>query len=62
MMLMGYASSDEGKTIIQKEGKNVFIIADPVSIENYNKGMPLLNSFLITLFITTLLILFILLN
>lgn len=62
MMLMGYASSDEGKTIIQKEGKNVFIIASPVNIENYNKGMPLLNSFLITLFITTLLLLFILLN
>ena len=62
MMLMGYASSDEGKTIIQKEGKNVFIIADPSNIENYNKGIPLLNSFLITLFITTLLLLFILLN
>lgn len=62
MMLMGYASSDEGKTIIQKEDKNIFIIANPSNIENYNKGIPLLNSFLITLFITTLLILFILLN
>ena len=62
MMLMGYASSDEGKTIIQKEDKNIFIIANPSNIENYNKGIPLLNSFLITLFITTLLLLFILLN
>jgi len=62
MMLIGYASSNEGKTVIKKENKNIFIIANPANIENYNKHLPLLNAFLTTLFIVTLLILFILLN
>ncbi|HEX8577174.1 MAG TPA: hypothetical protein VF677_12845 [Flavobacterium sp.] len=62
MMLIGYASSNEGKTIIKKEDKNIFIIANPSNIENYNQNLPLLNAFLTTLFIATLLILFILLN
>ncbi len=61
-MLIGYASSEEGKTVIKKENKNVFIIANPSDIEQYNKNLPLLNAFLTTLFIATLLILFILLN
>lgn len=62
MMLIGYASSDEGKTVIKKENNTIFIIADPANIESYNKHLPLLNAFLTTLFIATLLILFILLN
>lgn len=61
-MLIGYASSEEGKTVIKKENKNVFIIANPLDIEQYNTSLPLLNAFLTTLFIATLLILFILLN
>lgn len=62
MMLLGYADSNEGVTEIRKQNKNVFIIAKPSEINNYNKNKPLLNSFLTTLFITILLILFILLN
>lgn len=62
VMFMGYASSEDGKTLIKKEGKNIFIIANPSKVETYNASLPLLNSFLITLFIATLLILFILLN
>ncbi|AWK03838.1 hypothetical protein HYN56_06200 [Flavobacterium crocinum] len=63
MFLVGYAASDNGKTIIQKGNPdNVFGIAVPRSISFRNKYKPLLDSFLITLFFISLLIIYIILN
>lgn len=63
MFLVGYADSDNGKTIIKKgDSDNVFGIAVPRSISFRNKYKPLLDSFLITLFFISLLIIYIILN
>ncbi|MBW1653794.1 hypothetical protein [Flavobacterium quisquiliarum] len=63
MFLIGYAGSDNGKTIIKKgDSDNVFGIAIPRSISFRNKYKPLLDSFLITLFFISLLIIYIILN
>ncbi|SFC61156.1 hypothetical protein [Flavobacterium phragmitis] len=63
MFLIGYAASDNGKTIIKKgDSDNVFGIAIPRSISFRNKYKPLLDSFLITLFFISLLIIYIILN
>lgn len=62
-MLIGYATSENGNTLIVKGDKNnVFIIANPNEIDFYNSSLPLLNNLLITLYIVTILILFILSN
>lgn len=63
MLLIGYASSDNGNTIIKSdEHYKVFGIADPKQITLWNKYKPLLNSFLVTLFFLTVIIVFIILN
>jgi len=63
MLLIGYASSDNGSTIIKSdEHYKVFGIVDPKQITLWNKYKPLLNSFLVTLFFLTVIIVFIILN
>ncbi len=63
MFLVGYAASDNGETIIKKgNSDNVFGIAVPRSISFRNKYKPLLDSFLITLFFISLIIIYIILN
>ena len=63
MLLIGCATSDEGSTVIKNdEHHNVFGISDPNQISLRNKYMPLLNSFLTTLFFLTIIIVFIILN
>ncbi|KAF2516155.1 hypothetical protein [Flavobacterium foetidum] len=63
MFLVGYASSDNGNTIIKKGNPDsVFGIAIPRSISFRNKYKLLLDSFLITLFFISLLIIYIILN
>lgn len=63
MLLIGCATSDEGNTIIKNEEHyKVFGIADPNQISLRNKYSPLLNSFLVTLFFLTIIIVFIILN
>lgn len=63
MFLIGYAGSDNGSTIIQKGNSDtVFGIAEPRSISFRNKFKPLLDSFLITLFFISLILIYIILN
>lgn len=63
MFLIGYAGSDNGSTIIQKGNSDtIFGIAEPRSISFRNKFKPLLDSFFITLFFISLLLIYIILN
>lgn len=63
MLLIGYADSDNGETIIRKGDDNtVFGVAIPDKISFRNQYMPLLNSFLMTLFFITLILIYIILN
>lgn len=63
MLLIGYADSDNGDVIIKKDSSdNVFGIAIPRSISFRNKYKPLLDSFLLTLFIISLILIYIILN
>jgi len=63
MFLIGNASSDSGKTIIQKGGSDaVFGVAVPRSISFRNKYKPLLDSFLVTLFFISIILIYIILN
>ncbi|MBZ4035977.1 hypothetical protein K6T82_14480 [Flavobacterium sp. 17A] len=63
MFLIGNASSDNGTTIIQKGSSDaVFGIAVPRSISFRNKYKPLLDSFLVTLFFISILLIYIILN
>ncbi|RWW91673.1 hypothetical protein [Flavobacterium cerinum] len=63
MLLIGYASSDNGATLIKKDDHyKVFGIAAPGEISIRNKYQPLLKSFLVTLFFLALIIVFIILN
>lgn len=63
MLLIGYADSDNGSTIIKgDEYYKIFGIADPKQITLWNKYKTLLNSFLVTLFFLTVIIVFIILN
>ncbi|OXA89444.1 hypothetical protein [Flavobacterium hercynium] len=63
MLLIGYADSDNGETIIRKGDDNtIFGVAIPDKITFRNQYMPLLNSFLMTLFFITLILIYIILN
>lgn len=63
MLLIGYADSDNGTTIIRKGSPDtVFGIAMPRSISFRNKYKPLLDSFLVTLFFISLILIYIILN
>nr|WP_294788992.1 hypothetical protein [uncultured Flavobacterium sp.] len=63
MFLIGNASSDNGTTIIQKGSSDaVFGIAIPRSVSFRNKYKPLLDSFLVTLFFISILLIYIILN
>lgn len=63
MLLIGYASSDNGDILVKKENPDtVFGIAIPRSISFRNKYKPLLDSFLTTLFFITLILIYIILN
>ena len=63
MLLIGYADSDNGETIIRKGDDNaIFGVAIPDIITFRNQYMPLLNSFLMTLFFITIILIYIILN
>lgn len=63
MFLIGNASSDNGTTIIQKGSADaVFGVAVPRSISFRNKYKPLLDSFLLTLFFISIILIYIILN
>lgn len=63
MLLIGNAGSDNGNTIIQKgNSDSVFGIALPRSISFRNKYKPLLDSFLVTLFFISIVLIYIILN
>jgi hypothetical protein len=63
MFLIGNASSDNGTTIIQKGSSDaVFGVAVPRSISFRNKYKPLLDSFLLTLFFISIILIYIILN
>ncbi|GAA6766359.1 hypothetical protein [Flavobacterium sp. 22076] len=63
MLLIGYASSDNGDVFIKKgDSDSVFGIALPRSISFRNKYKPLLDSLLTTLFFITLILIYIILN
>lgn len=63
MLLIGYATSDNGDTIIKKDNPDtIFGVAIPRSISFRNKYKPLLNSFLATLFFISLILIYIILN
>lgn len=63
MLLIGNAGSDNGNTIIQKGNSDtVFGIALPRSISFRNKYKPLLDSFLVTLFFISIILIYIILN
>lgn len=63
MLLIGNAGSDNGNTIIQKGiSDTVFGIAIPRSISFRNKYKPLLDSFLVTLFFISIVLIYIILN
>ncbi|MFD2942601.1 hypothetical protein [Flavobacterium notoginsengisoli] len=62
MLLIGYADSDNGNTIIKKGSSDTFGIAMPRNISFRNKYKPLLDSFLVTLFFISLILIYIILN
>ncbi|MBE8725063.1 hypothetical protein [Flavobacterium hungaricum] len=63
MFLIGYAGSDKGNVMIQKGNEDsIFGIAEPRSISFRNKFKPLLDSFLITIFFISLILIYIILN
>ncbi len=63
MLLIGYASSDNGNVLIKKgDSDAVFGVALPRNISFRNKYKPLLDSFLTTLFFITLVLIYIILN
>lgn len=63
IQLIGYASSDNGNTVIRKDDHHkVFGAALPHEVALRNKFAPLLTSFLFTLFVITLVIIYIIIN
>lgn len=63
MLLIGYASSDNGNVLIKKgDSDTVFGVAIPRSISFRNKYKPLLDSFLAALFFISLILIYIILN
>jgi len=63
MLLIGYATSDVGNTLIKKGSSDtVFGVANPRSVTFRNKYKPLLDSFLTVLFFISLILIYIILN
>lgn len=63
IFIIGYAASDNGKTILRHEAsQKIFGIAPPDDISLWNKYNPLLKSFTTTLFCITIIILYILIS